>query len=539
MPENFDFNKIEKYNNEFFNNFCLAIRGGNSKAYYKLRAENVILSDDWITVIESALFSVEKICTNPRKFIVGEEIVVDVERAKKTDGKTVRHLSQHSQYVRNIEKDGEVRPKKLLVTEINEDLAIYENRLVCTLINRLILFCEQQYREINKKAICFDRSTINYTSDFKYGKSVFECSLAITAIEPTKNYELAEANAAILERVKMLQKRLRALQLTQFYKVLNDKKPVRAPIVKTNLLRSNVDYSNCYKLWLYLSSYRLIGYTEQSQEKDLPIEGDYYDDLTAVVSLGVQSLVRNGIINESQYKKIDFKPLKEKKLKIRSNLLSELDFASDKKSVGEDTINEYYFKKMRDELMRASKRGEIEEEREIKMTFQRFFRNISNINDEMYKDVINSHLPDIDMRKSPIERKKQAIARQKLVLRRYAQLSKLRREELEKTLNKESRETLKLEKLQLELDKERKKRIDKQARDKAKKEKLRKLKAKKLLAEKNAADYRQTLKDREQARIDANEEKKRLKREEAQRQRELRKLKQLQEKYSDGQDTQN
>ena len=71
-------------------------------------------------------------------------------------------------------------------------------------------------------------------------------------------------------------------------KQLSKAKPVRPPIQKTNLLTKNVDYNNCYKLWLYISSYTYLGYSIEVKDKNLPVDGDYFDDLTVVTGLSLR-----------------------------------------------------------------------------------------------------------------------------------------------------------------------------------------------------------------------------------------------------------
>jgi len=58
-------------------------------------------------------------------------------------------------------------------------------------------------------------------------------------------------------------------------------------------------------------------------------------------------------------------------------------FAEDKKTAGEDTVNEFYFRQMKNELVKATGRGTLAEEKQLKMNFQRFFKAIEKINNAM------------------------------------------------------------------------------------------------------------------------------------------------------------
>ena len=527
---NFEEGVIEKMHSAF--------RSGRNNVYHNVVSEAVTLDDSWILTIEAALYSVESIIKNPRKFIIDQELLVDVEKARKTNAKTVRHLSSNSQYVQNISEDGEITPKKLLTTEMDEDLAIYENRFICSLVNLLIPFVETRYNDIIGRVNTFDQTGIGVASAFKYGTSEIEYKLNVKVRQDPKDKVLLERNTELIEKINVLRKRLKVLLNTDFMRMLSGKKPVRPPIVKTNLIKMNVDYNNCYKLWLYVSSYTFSGFSVQYQDKNLPVDSDYYDDLTLLAALTIQSLYANHKVNEENFDTIKYKEIKEKKFRLITAYKFEPNFFSDKKGAGEDTVNEFYFKQMRNELIRATKRGSIQQEKDLKLSFARFCRSIAKINGDMYEDVINSQVEEDKSlkRKTAIQKKDFEVRKQKLLLRRYRQLSLLKREELEKILRLEARELIKLEKLQAALDKEKGRQASKRLRKKQKKEKLAKIKAKKAYGEANAKEYEQELRDKDAARLAAIEEQKIRKREAAQRRRDLKRLQELKDKYYDQED---
>jgi hypothetical protein len=523
---------------ELSDRFYSSLREGKNNVYYNVTSEAVTLDEGWIQTLESALFSVEKIVKNPRKFITEEELVVEVDRARRIGAKTVRHLSSNSQYIQSITPDGDVRPKKVLTSELQEDIGIYENRFVCTLINRLVNFVESRFREISEQVNTEDTSTVGIATNFDYGGSNIECNIQIKVKEPPHDKVLLEKNSALLERIMGLRKRIRVLQNTEFMQKLSAAKPVRPPIMKTNLIKMNVDYQNCYKLWLYISAYSFVGYSVQFEEKTLPVGGDYYDDLTVLAALSVKSLTLNNVINAEEYEAVPFKKGKEKKVKQVTSYSFDPNFIDDRKQVGDEAVNEYYFKRMRDELVKATcKGGDKLDEKVLALSFARFFRAISKINGEMYTDIIRSQQEQSKeiVKKTTLQKKEDAVKAQELLLKRYRLLSKLKREELEKTLNAEARELLKLEKLKGELESEQGKVKAAKERAKKSKERAAKIKEKRLLAEQNAKKYEQDLRDKDAEKAQELEEKRREKREAAKRRRELKRLSELKEKY-DGQD---
>lgn len=514
-------------------NFHKALLGGKNNVFHKVTSRAVTLDDEWINTINAALFSIENIVRNPKKFITDNELIVDVERARKTSAKTIRHLSSHSQNVQNISASGEVRPKKVLTVEMQEDLAIYENRFVCTLVHRLITFVEQRYNDLKGKSDVYEVTDTRLTSSFTYGDSEFSCDVAIQVKNPPADKGLVERNDDLMERVENLRKRLRALQASQFIIQLDKAKPVRPPIMKTNILKMNVDYSNCYKLWLYISSYTFVGYSVEVQDKNLPVTGDYYDDMTMIAGLSLQAMLADNIINREQYDGVEFSEPKKKDYKLVTSYKFEPTFTDEKAPAGEEAVNEFYFSKMRDELVRATRRTKVTDEKVIQVNFRRFYKTITKINDGMYADVIEAQIPEKEIKEgnTAIQKKDAEIKRRAFIYRRYCQLSKLKREELENALKAESRALINLEKAKAEGEKTRGKRIDKLEAKRKQKERLQKIKDKQKLATENAKKYEDELRKKDADKALSEEEAKRAKREAAQRRRDLKKLQELKEKY--------
>lgn len=437
-----------------------ALRGGENQVLHNVVSQAVSLDDEWILTLENSLHSIEQIVRNPRKFIAEEELILDVAKVRRTNSKTVRHLTTNSQFVQNIDKNGDVIPKKLLTVELDEDLAIYENRFVCALINRLIKFVEIRYKDLEGKMDAFEQTNVCLQSEFKYGLSKFKCNVNLQVEEPPVNSQDASKNKELFERVEVIRRRLRVLQSTEFMKKLNKAKPVRPPIQKTNLLNKNVDYNNCYKLWLYISSYTYLGYSIEVKDKNLPVEGDYFDDLTVIAGLSLQSLLTDRILNREEYSKVEFSEPEEKEYKIITNYTFSPEFESSKQQSGEETINEYYFRKMKDELTAAAREGDYEVENSLNVNFSKFFRSVSRINDEMFNELIEEQiegLVDEEEAITPIEKKRREIRQQQERLRRRKLFLKLKWEEVERAQRMSERAEAKLEKLQTELAEEKRK----------------------------------------------------------------------------------
>lgn len=429
--------------------FISAIRGGETKLLHNNVMQSIALDDSWIVALESAIYSIEQIVRNPRKFIIENELILDVAKVRRISSKTVRHLSSHSQFVQNISDDGEVTPKKLLTGELDEDLAIYENRFICALVNRLIIFVEQRYNDLNGKMEVFEQTNVCLQSKFNYGGSRFKCDINLQVEEPPENEEGQVRNQELFDRIDLLRRRLRVLQATDFMKTLSKIKPVRPPIQKTNLLKKNVDYNNCYKLWLYISSYTYLGYSVEVQDKSLPVDGDYYDDLTIIAGLSMQSLLSDNLLNKDKYKGIDYSEPKETEYELITNYSFVPDFSNKGGEAGGETINEYYFRRMKDELVKTAQEGEVAVETKLNVNFMKYFRSVSRINDEMYNELIEEQIESNreEGQLTALESKRLKVREQRERIRRRRLYLKLKWEEVERAQRMLERAEAKLEKL--------------------------------------------------------------------------------------------
>lgn len=446
-------------NKDALDRFIAALRGGSNTVSHFNFNRSVQMQDDWIIEIESALTSIEQIVHRPRKFIAENELLLDVAKVRRTTTKTVRHLTTHSQFVQDYEKDtGEVKVKKLLSVEMDEDIAIYENRFVCALINNITKFVEIRNEEMKDRVESFNQTNVKMESKFKYGDSRFTCNIDIKVDDPINDGGQNDKNLNLYERVQNLRRRLHMMQNTEFMKVLNRAKPVRPPIQKTNLLMKNVDYNNCYKLWLFISSYRYLGFSATVESKALPVDGDYFDDLTVMVGLSLQSMLANGALNREKYDAIPFSEPLEKDYVLNNNFVFKPDFENSSEDCGSDTINEYYYRKIKGELIKDAGEDEFGVEHNLNVNFAKFVRSISRINDAMYSELIEDNISPVESEENALDklptktRQKMLVKQQKERVKRRKLYLKLKWEEVERAQRMLEREEAKFYTLKDEYD---------------------------------------------------------------------------------------
>ena len=434
-------------------NVKAAVLGGKNNISHNFVSESVSLDSKWIDEIEAGIFHIEKIVKEPKTFIKDEEYIIDVERAKKTSSRTIRHLASHTRNIANVEND-EVKPKRVLTIENEEDLGIYENRFVAALIARLQIFVEKRYKDINDKMTRNEVTSLTMDSEFAFGTTDIKYNLSLVMKQPPIETDELRTNLENLDRIDNLRKRLRIMTNTEFYKMLSHLKPVRPPIAKTNILKMNVDYHAAYKLWLYISSYTLLGYSVETKDKNLPVDSDYYDDIIMISSMSIKNLLDNDKKRQDIYDAIKPKQPKKKKYKLLKKVDLKPNFKKDDTKIDNDAVNEYYYNQIKEALKQALEMPEdydLVEKKELDLSFSKFVRTLGQINFEMYEEIINKQSYALTKKEGDAPKSKAfAIRQQEKIYKRYLMLSNLKSDELETALRAESREFLKLEKMKAE-----------------------------------------------------------------------------------------
>ncbi len=329
--------------------FSTALETGKNEINQKQTEETKVFDTSWIDAIDEALPHIEKIILNPRKFIKEIDEIVPVELAKKTNKDSVRHLAQHTQFIRSIE-DENVTPNKILTTYKDENLAIYENRFIKTLIDKLNIFVERRYEALIQNQESFIKNDLKLKSDFNYLSSFINVELIVNLKEDLKDSELGKKNKAIIERAFKVKDYVRKLKGSRFMQELEGAKKVTPPIMKTNIIMKQPDYRAAYKLWTQIESYSVLGYDIDIKEKDLPIDDEYLDDIYHLIELSALTLIYNQQTRTTDYDEI---PANNKKLKRPKNgqwYSDQIDFVNGEIKLEDNEINEYYYQKSKNNV---------------------------------------------------------------------------------------------------------------------------------------------------------------------------------------------
>ena len=392
LDKYFDFlnDTMFKYENqEFPDYFKNAYFAGDNTLYQKNISETKIFDDEWITTLESYFPSIDNITRNPRSFIKYYNEIVDIERAKKTNAESVRHLASHTQFVRDVDRDNNVTPSKILNVYTDTEYDVYENRFIATLINRMFLFVRNRLDVIRTNVESFQRDHISINSKFNICEDDVDVKIDVVVKRDLDNKSINEKNYALLDRVEKLSKLIDGLKGSQFMQLMKNTKAVRPPIMKTNVILKNPDFRNAYTLWLFLDKYTTLGYDVQYGEKDLELDQDYRKYVDELVMIDYATIIANLIKRDKKYSAIEYKDkLLKRKKTLRGNLEEDIDSPQDLEM--EDTvINEYFLNKYKkifnDTVEEMEKFGEVRHDDAVKRAIRKTTDVVNSIFEGIFK----------------------------------------------------------------------------------------------------------------------------------------------------------
>lgn len=248
---------LDLYNNASPNIINSFNNNINSNYMVKVNSENVSVDFEWLDLMEDTVRYIDNILRNPNRFIVNEEEIVKVEQARRITVETIKHLSKHTNYIQEIDKNGEVRPSKILNINKDESYDTYENRLIYTLIQNMRTFID-----VRKSKLVTSSSEKNNIESEYHGKTVIgNDNVNIDVVMHSSSKKVSEYKSkddmSVEDRIARLELRITDLTNTNVYKTLAKLHVARVipPIKKTNLILKNVNFQYAMKLWDYLQSY--------------------------------------------------------------------------------------------------------------------------------------------------------------------------------------------------------------------------------------------------------------------------------------------
>ena len=246
-------------------------------------AYNRVIDMEWVEMIEGKLPYMEKAIEEQRKFIEEHKEVDRIDKVKQVGKDAVQHLTQHANLIMAIEDDGSVIPERLLNTHREDSFATYENRFLHTLIFRTIAFVEQRFRAL-QDAPNDSSSKIHMDREMMIGHEKFGFTIDHHAEKHERDKIDREEDLSSLtdyERIERIRMKLDDFVGTELIKSLKGCIAVKSPINKTNCIKQDPAFKQCYDLWVFIEGYRKTGYVLEKNvfEGQMPedVQKDMYD----------------------------------------------------------------------------------------------------------------------------------------------------------------------------------------------------------------------------------------------------------------------
>ena len=232
---------------------------------------NKILDLEWLETIEEALPYMDEAIRQSRSFIEQRDEIVSIEKVKKVNTQSIRHLAQHTNMIAKVEDNGDVKPDRILNIFYESSFAIYENRFLYTLLGKLNDFVEKRYNDLRSKDERIEiKYGINKTVRRKNKLSKMSLEFEYKSQADTRKVDIKEdvSHLSGYDRVLRIRRIISDFYSLTLIKNLRGVELVKPPIIQTNLLTKNVNFRNCVALWDYISRYTKNGYIYENKEYD-------------------------------------------------------------------------------------------------------------------------------------------------------------------------------------------------------------------------------------------------------------------------------
>lgn len=238
---------------------------------------------NFIEEIEKVIPSLETIVVSPHKFINEFAEIVQVEKARKITPRAVKYMAQNAQHVRDVLPDGRVVPKKVLNVFVDDDVKIYENRFIMTLVKRLQVFIELRYKYIQEHGDTKNSDQITIKKEVSIGDLTFEFDGKIKMSVPSDDEGARQSNIDLLDRLASIRRRTLFLVNSAFMKEMAKAVPVADPIQQTNIIRLNYAYQDAYKLWLFINRYNELGISYTTTQGKVVFDDKYMERIDQLI----------------------------------------------------------------------------------------------------------------------------------------------------------------------------------------------------------------------------------------------------------------
>ena len=189
--------------------------------------------------------------------------------ASRIGQESIRYLASHSEHWKGIKANGLI-PERLLARVLEEDLAIYENKAVKTLVDEFMRTVKRLHLETMDCQLQINMDDSHSVSSEQ--KSYFRAKDALLkGLDDEDFYIQQEILAEQTEKLSKILDLLSECKSTQLYRALRRSAPIRGKLKQTNIFMKDKYYKYVYKLWNLLDGANKVGIEKIAK----PIEDEY------------------------------------------------------------------------------------------------------------------------------------------------------------------------------------------------------------------------------------------------------------------------
>lgn len=199
-----------------------------------------VIDMDWVIAIEETLPYIQKAIEEQGRFIKQAENVVRIKKAK-----------------------------KILTVEREEGFAIYENRVLLTLIHKALMFVDDKYSKMKDVPNdSYNNITMNRHLELNQQKLDFSVNYVNEDHESlAEDLDIEDIESlSDFDRIRRIRQGLNECLATPLMKEIAKEPQVKPPLTQTNLLKENPNFKKAVELWIFLDTYKKQGFELVGEE---------------------------------------------------------------------------------------------------------------------------------------------------------------------------------------------------------------------------------------------------------------------------------
>lgn len=207
--------------------------------------------EETLNKIISALPAMKRIFTKPITRLTEVYNVLPVESVRVINNHSMSHVSRHSELWGDI-SNGELRPKKLMTLDRQEDYAIYENVLFARLVDLILSFIRKTVRLLKDMMYATRDLSFNLlerTNHLHYFLAIGKLHLGYARAQDQDHLSYNRC----LEKILFIENVIHAHLHTPVYRFCHKIK-TKLSLKKTNVFRLHKDYRQVYVLLKWFAS---------------------------------------------------------------------------------------------------------------------------------------------------------------------------------------------------------------------------------------------------------------------------------------------